>query len=144
MAKLSEHFQQTVASYGFTEKEIKRYNLEIVPRIIDRLEGLQGECQDCADLLQKVPELIALLPDLRTDKSNRKQFRRLHNKMEQHLAGKHKIVRKGHHTGTYMFLGMMFGIIFADKGAGLAIGLAVGLAIGVSLDKKAEKEGRVL
>ncbi len=144
MAKLSDHFQHTIDSCGFTEKEIKRYNLDIVPRIIDRMEGLQSECQECAEFLHKVPELTALLPDIRNDRLKRKQLRRLRNKMEQHLASKHEIVRKGHHAGTFMFLGMMFGIIFMDKGAGIAIGLAVGLAIGAGLDKKAEKEGRVL
>ncbi len=146
MSKLSDHFQQTLHAHLFTPKEMKRYNLLLIPKIIDRMEQ-QKDCQECRDHLQKVPELVAMLHEIRSDRSIRRKFRKVRNIMERHLASKHKIVRKGYYAGMFIAFGVAMGTSFMaalDSPAGIAIGIGIGVAIGSSLDKKAEKEGRVL
>ncbi len=146
MAKLSDQFTQALDNHGFTPKEIKRYNLLLMIKIVDRMEQ-QSACSDCTEHLQKASELVEALPEIRTSREVRKKFEKYLNAMEQHLASKHKIVRKGHYIGAYMMGGFTLGalaLIFFDLSSGMAIGMVLGLAIGAGVDKKAAKDGKVI
>ncbi len=143
----SETFGKAAEGLSLTEKEKKKLNIDLIIKIIDRMEALSAECEDCRQLLPVIEQLTIELSLVTSDKDRRKSFKKGARKLEEHLVNKHKIVRKGHYPGVFMAIGVALGVSFMtalDSPAFLAVGIAIGVALGGGAEKKAEKEGRIL
>jgi len=132
-----------------SHKDQKKYKLDLLLRITERVDTFSSECGEC-QMLQ--PDITQLTQDLgyivHTPKEKRKSYFKTINNIIKHLQKQHKLVNEGHYIGIGMAIGAgigtALGAIFENPGVGTGIGTAVGLAIGTYLDKKAKKEGRII
>lgn len=138
---------------SLSQKDVKKYKLDLLLRVVGRVDDLSSTCGECQLLQQEIPTLIQSLgnmvylpkPDAKTA---RKSYFKLIDTITKHLKKKHKLVTEGYYKGIGMLIGggigTVLGAVLDNAGIGAPSGLGIGLAIGSYLDKKAQKEGRVI
>lgn len=139
--------KQAIDRLGLTEKQLKKYDLEIAPRIIARLDQMSPECEKCQEMAQMTDELISISHDYLTNKDARKTIKKKLKEASNHLYSKHQIVRKGFYQSFWLAIGISIGaslMTALDNPAFIGIGIAIGVGAGASMDKKAKLERRVL
>ena len=132
-----------------TKKEYKKYKLDLLLRIAQRVDSFSSICGEC-QMFQ--PEITRLTEELRNlslmSKESRKNYFKTLGTITKHLQKEHKLVTSGHYIGIWMTIGTAIGVAIGaalgNPGAGPAIGIALGVAVGSYLDRKAKKEGRVI
>jgi len=133
-----------------TEKEYKKYKLNLLLCVAQRVAELSPECgqcqmfqQDISTLTQEVGNLIQI-----NDKEKRKAHLKSINEIVKHLQKQHKLVTEGYYMGIGMAIGSGIGVALGAAsdiiGSGIPIGIGIGMAIGAALDAKAKKEGRII
>ena len=133
-----------------SEKDYKRYKLNLLLCVAERVSEFSPECgqcqifqQDISTLTQDVHNTIQL-----ADKQKRKTHLKTIDNIVNHLRKQHKLVTEGYYVGIGMAigagLGVALGAAMPNIGTGIPIGIGIGLAIGTALDAKAKKEGRVI
>ncbi|MCD4829535.1 MAG: hypothetical protein K8R90_08940 [Candidatus Cloacimonetes bacterium] len=142
-----QSFESATDSLGLTKRQVKRYSLDLLPRIIARLEENAPECETCRQLAQDSDYMLSLLPQIPNSRAERRTFKRRLKKMENHLLKAHRIVREGYYLAICAGIGASFGaalIAATDNPGFVGVGVALGVGIGATLDKKARDESRVL
>ena len=133
-----------------TEKDYKKFKLNLLLCVAQRVAEFStgcGQCmlhqQDVATVTRDLPNLIQI-----NDKEGRKSYHKTLNRIIGHLQKQHKLVTEGYYMGICMAIGSGFGVAMGaatdNIGIGIPIGVSLGLAIGSALDAKAKKEGRIL
>lgn len=134
---------------------IRRYNFELVERVILRLESLSEriECKECKYFFY---EFDSVLEDLKVNfhKYPNSSYKLLMKKVLLHLEKSHKLITPGHYANTYMTVGIALGLPFGailsflgqsqHIGIGLPIGIGLGLLVGSSFDKKAKNADLII
>jgi len=132
------------------KKVSKKYKLDLLLRVANRVDGFSSYCGECQMFQQEVTSLAQDLGNLiqLPGKERRKDHIKKLDNIVKHLKKEHKLITEGQNLGHWMAIGSGIGVAIgagADNvGVGIPIGIAIGLAIGSYLDKKAEKEGRVI
>ena len=129
----------------------KKLDLDLLVRVVNRLDEFTSECSDCAVYLKQFEQFFAETvngPDQVLGDA-RKRYDVLISKSKDHLCEKHNLVTTGYYTSIYMALGMSLGLVFGltvfdNLGLGLPIGLAIGLSVGSAMDADAKKKNKVL
>jgi len=132
-----------------SQKDAKKYKLDLLLRIAERVDSFSAECGQCQIFQQDITQLTQDLGFLtQWSKEKRKSYFKTINNIIKHLQKQHKLVSEGHYIGIGMAIGAgigtALGAIFKNPGIGTGTGTVIGLAIGSYLDKKAQKEGRVI
>ena len=132
-----------------TEKEYKKYKLDLLLRIAQRVDSFSTICGECQLFQQEITRITEELRNLSLmSKESRKSYFKTLGTITKHLQKEHKLVAEGHYIGIWMAIGTAIGIAIGaalgNPGVGPAIGIALGVAVGTYLDKKAKKEGRVI
>jgi hypothetical protein len=133
-----------------SEKDYKKYKLNLLLCIAERIDEFSPECgqcqifqQDISTLTQNVGNAIQL-----ADKDKRKAHLKTINRIIGHLRKQHKLVTNGYYMGIGVAIGTALGValgaVWDGIGYGIPIGVGIGTAIGAALDAKAKKEGRVI
>ncbi|MFC1991287.1 hypothetical protein ACFLVC_00925 [Chloroflexota bacterium] len=133
-----------------SEKEYKKYKLNLLLCVAQRIAEFSPECgqcqiyqQDISTLTQEVGNLIQV-----DDKDRRKAHLKTINGIVKHLQKQHKLVTEGYYMGVGMSMGsgigVALGVAVDSIGSGIPIGIGIGVAIGAALDAKAKKEGRII
>ena len=133
----------------FSKKEAKKYKLDLLLRLVKRIDGFSSYCGECQTFQQDITRLTEELGNVSLmSKDEQKSYSRTINSMVKHLQKQHKLVNKGQNLGIWMAIGAgigaALGAALGNPGTGPAIGIGIGLAIGSYLDKKAKEEGRVI
>ncbi|MFC2006391.1 hypothetical protein ACFLVG_05530 [Chloroflexota bacterium] len=132
------------------ENNYKKYKLNLLLCVAERVAQLSPECgqcqifqQDISTLTQDVGNIIQV-----THKDKRKAHLKTINSIIGHLRKQHKLVTEGFYAGIGMVFGSAIGVALGAAtdtiGGGIPIGVGVGMALGAALDAKAKKEGRVI
>lgn len=131
------------------QNNTRRYNLDLLERIILRLESLSS-CKECEYFIY---EFESVLDDLKVNfqKFPDSRYKSLMKKVLLHLEKNHKLIIPGHYANYYMTVGIALGLPFGallsflgqsqHMGIGLPIGIGLGLLIGSGFDKKAKNAG---
>ena len=132
-----------------SQKESKKYKLDLLLRLSARVDGFSNQCGQCQLLQQDMSRLIQDLSYLaQWSKEKRKDYFKKINNITKHLQKHHKLVNEGYYLGIGIAIGIgigaALGAALGNPGIGPAIGIALGVAIGKYLDNKAKKEGRVI
>jgi hypothetical protein len=133
-----------------SEKDYKRYRLNLLIGLAQRVDELSPTCKHCyffkqaiSTLEQNVSNLILL-----ADKDGMKAHLLTITIIISHLKKQHKLVEEGHYTNLLYPLGatigVVLGIFMPHIGIGILIGAVIGIGVGVVLDIKAKKEGRII
>ncbi len=135
-----------------TEKEQKKYKLDLVLRVAGRVDSLSSICGQCQLFQQEISQLSRDLweTSLMT-KDQQKNFPKKINSIVKHLQKEHKLVTKGHYSRMGVGIGFAIGVAIGatigarvdNTGIGFPIGIA-GILVGRYLDNKAKKEGRII
>ena len=133
----------------FNKKESKKYKLDLLLRLVKRVDDFSAYCGECQIFQQDITRLTEDLGNISLmSKDEQKSYSRTINNIVKHLQKKHKLVSKGQNMGIWMAIGTgigtALGIALGNPGIGPALGVGIGLAVGSYLDNKAKKEGRVL
>ena len=136
-----------------TEKEQKKYKLDLLLRLAGRVDSLSSLCGQCQLSQQDIAQLSRGLWEVSLmSKEQHKSYSKTINNIVKHLRKEHKLVTEGQYSGMWGGIGTAIGVaIGAASGAGagntaigLPIGIGIGIAVGRYLDNKAKKEGRVI
>ena len=146
------HIDSQISSYKGTlsKKDAKKYKLDLLLRVIRRVDEFSATCGQCQLSQQEITELVQGLGNLIQipDKERRKSYNRAINNMVKHLQKQHQLVSEGYYIGIGLVIGTGIGVALGttldNSGIGTSIGIAIGIAIGSYLDKKAKKEGRTI
>lgn len=131
-------------------KLVRRLKLDLLERIVIRLEDYSKACDECKGYLNYIENDISKIKDNLDilKKESLKDYSRKVKTITKHLKKKHKLVEEGEYLSLYISFGLMFGVAIGSAldnvALGPAFGLSIGAAIGVSLDANAKKEGRVI
>ena len=132
------------------KKDSKKYKLDLLLRVADRVDDFSSYCGECQMFQQEVTTLAQDLGNLiqLPGKERRKNHIKQIDHIVKHLKKEHKLITEGYYRGMGMIMGPAIGTgigaAFENLSIGVAAGIAIGLAIGSYLDKKAEKEGKVI
>ena len=135
---------------SLSEKESKKYKLDLLLRIAKRIDDFSPHCGECQTFQQEITRLVQELSLLvqMPSKESQKSYSRTINGMVKHLQKSHKLVSKGQNLGIWMAIGAGIGVAIGtaldNPGIGTPIGIGIGLAIGSYLDKKAKKEDKII
>ena len=132
-----------------TKKEYKKYKLDLLLRIAQRVDGFSSICGECQLFQQEITRLTEDLRNLSLmSKENRKSYFKTLGTVTKHLQKQHKLVTAGYYLGIGMAIGtgvgVALGAALGNPGIGPGVGVALGVSVGAYLDKKAKKEGRVI
>ena len=133
-----------------SEKEYKKFKLNILLSVAQRVDQFSPECTQCQTFQQDVNTITRDAGNLVqiADKEGRKAYFKAMNKIIGHLQRQHKLVTEGYYMGIGMALGSALGVALGaaldNIGPGIPIGVGLGMVIGAALDAKAKKEGRIL
>lgn len=138
----------------FTSKQINKYHINWLKRLIRKTDSYQGGCITCKELCQSIDTLILELEKIKSDpKYNSPNYFTLLNSFYDHLKKDHKVVDQRHYMNRGVIIGVFLGvgaslllkyILPEYVQYGLYIGVLAGFVIGLQLDKKATSEDRVL
>ena len=141
---------------NLNEKRRKKYKLDMLLCLAQRIDSFSIECSDCQAFKGKISTLVKNLDEFnqmpadsaKLPEQIHKSYHKTMNTIIKHLQKSHKLITEGQNVGLWMSIGMALGIGIGsamDKsGAGLPIGIGLGMAIGSYLDNKAKKEGRII
>ena len=135
---------------SLTEKEFKRYKLDLLLRIAGRVEEFYDTCGQCQLYQQEITQLVQELSMLTQmpSKEGRKSYLKKIDTITKHHQKQHKLVKKGQYVTMWSAIGTgigaTIGIALDNPGIGPALGIGIGLAVGSYLDRKAKQEGRLL
>ena len=135
-----------------SQKEAKKYKLDLLLRITKRIEDFTSICGKCQlsqqDITKLTQDLGYLVQIPNPNKETRKSYFKTIDDIIKHLQKEHKLVTEGQNRGKWVLVGMALsaaiGAVLDQPGVGTAIGVAIGLAIGSYMDKKAKEEGRII
>lgn len=137
------------AKVGLSPKQQKNLRLELLERIVIRIDTYSETCESCATVQRDAVDMLA--SSLTSSNFNKKEYDRLINGLIKHLKDVHKLQDEGENASTYMALGMMFGMVFGmtvfktlGMTMGLSIGMALGVAVGSGIDKKNKENGKCI
>ena len=135
-----------------SQKEAKKYKLDLLLRIAKRIEDFTAICGECQLSQQEITKLTQDLGYLvqmpNPNKEARKSYFKAIDNLVKHLKKEHKLVTEGQNQGKWIVAGMAvsaaIGAAVNQPAIGTAIGVALGVAIGKYMDKKAKEEGRLI
>ena len=136
-----------------TDKEQKRFKLDLLLRVAGRVDSLSTLCGKCQLFQQDILQLSRDLWEVSLmTKDQQKNVPRMINEIVKHLKKEHKLVTEGHYSAMWGGIGTAIGIgisaglnaVTDSAGFGFILGIAIGMAVGKYLDKKAKTEGRVI
>ncbi|MFC2044834.1 hypothetical protein ACFLT8_06575 [Chloroflexota bacterium] len=132
-----------------SEKDYKKYKLNLLLCVAEKVAELSPECGQCRIFQQDITTLGRAVTNLVqvVDKDGRKAHLKTINRIIGHLQKQHKIVTKGYYMGIGLLFGSAIGVALGgvmDSVPGMPIGVGVGIAVGAWLDAKARKGGRVI
>ncbi len=134
----------------FNKKDSKKYKLDLLLRVANRVDDFSSYCGECQMFQQEVTTLAQDLGNLiqLPDKGRRKSHIKKINNIIKHLKKEHKLITEGYYRGIGMIIGPAtgtgIGTALDNTGIGIAIGVAIGVVIGNYMDKKAKEEGKVI
>ncbi|MFC1988779.1 glycine zipper family protein [Chloroflexota bacterium] len=145
IAKQIHHLKDTTS-----EKDYKKYKLNLLLCLAQRVTEFSPECGQCQIFQQDISTLTQDVDNLiqADDKDRRKAYLKTIKTIVVHLQKQHKLVTEGQYLGIGMSIGTGIGVALGavgdNVGSGIPIGVGIGVAIGAALDAKAKKEGRVI
>jgi len=153
----SDWYNRTAKDIGsrkdaLSQKEAKKYKLDLLLRIAKRVEDFTAICGECELSRQEITTLTQDLGYLvqipNPNKEARKRYFRAIDNIVKHLQKKHKLVTEGQNQGKWIVAGMAvsaaIGAAVNQPGVGTVIGVAIGIAVGKYMDKRAKEEGRLI
>lgn len=147
--KLLKDFEELKAAMDV--KTAKSFNMELLERIIKRVDSFAPECQECSKALKELEEHINRLKGKQGsyDKNDFKENSIKMNNIISHLQKQHKLITEGSYLGIYMCFGISIGLLFGlalfhNLALGMPIGMCLGMALGSALDADAKKKGMTI
>ncbi|MDP6448586.1 MAG: hypothetical protein QGI95_02945 [Dehalococcoidales bacterium] len=143
-AKVISFYQGTL-----TQKEARRFKLDLLRRVAGRVAGFSEECGYCQIFQQEIAQLLQDLGNLSLlSEGARQGHARMIKNAVKHLQHDHKLITKRHYIGLGAALGTGIGVAIGagmgSVGGGIPIGVAIGVVIGSYLDSRAKKADRVI
>ncbi|MFC1962222.1 hypothetical protein ACFLWN_04180 [Chloroflexota bacterium] len=139
---------------ALSEKEAKKLKLDLVLKIVGRVDQFSDTCGECQLIQQEMKSLVGGLGNFTQfpGREARRQYHRSVGNFLKHLQKEHKLVRPGYYMGIWSGIGFGFGAAIGvaleqlglSAGIGTVLGIMLGLVIGRYLDKKAKQEDRVI
>lgn len=147
--KLFKDFEELKAAMDV--KTAKSFNMELLERIIKRVDSFAPECEECSKTLKELEEHINRLK-VKQGNFDKNDFRENSAKMNNiisHLQKQHKLITEGTYLGTYMCFGVSIGVVFGltifhNLALGMPIGMCLGIALGSAMDADAKKKEKTI
>lgn len=139
----------THSTSSFTSKELKKYKVGLIRRLIEQVDKLDDSCEGCQEIKAKFFQIVELLSQIRTaPRKEKKQFKSLIEAVSKHLREKHRLYTEGYFISLGMIFGLIFGAAlgssFGNISIGPGVGLAFGLGIGAIIEESYKKDGRII
>jgi hypothetical protein len=142
---------ESIVAYkqSLAKKEAKKYKLDYLTRVAQRIAELSKECGECQKFQGEISKLVQDLGGLvQSSKEEKKNYDRKIKEISGHLQKKHKLYAEGTFVGIGIALGPAIGVAIGsgmgNVGAGIGIGVGIGVAIGSGLEAKAKKDGKII
>ena len=133
-----------------SKSDAKKYKLDLLMRIIKRIDVFSSYCGECQTFQSEITGLIQNLGNLVQipNREERRSYLKAIDNMVKHLQTEHKLINEGQYFGLWMTIGAgagtALGIALGSTSVGIALGTALGLIIGAYMDRKAKAEGKVI
>ncbi|MCK5811672.1 MAG: hypothetical protein KAG94_02125 [Clostridiales bacterium] len=126
----------------YPEKNNKKMHLDLLQRIIGRMEESYKVCETCQFYQDLVEEIISKIEI--DDKTYLKDM----GTLKTHLLKKHHLVEEGFFMALFMsvgvFTGIILGTVLSDLPIFLGFGVSLGITIGSFIDAFAKEKNKVL
>ncbi len=126
----------------YPEKNRKKLGLDLLQRIIERMEETYKGCDTCQFYQDLIEEIITKIEN--DDKTYKKDMRTV----KAHLLKEHHLLEEGFFMAIFMILGVIVGIVlgtvFSNLPVFLGFGISFGVTIGSMIDAIAKKKNKVL
>jgi hypothetical protein len=126
-------------------KEFRTYNIELLIKVVLKLDELSSNCLNCEELKESIDLIIDSI------KVNKKVYSNEFKKVLVHLGNRHGIFPEGEKISMFTAMGLSLGVAFGlalsssvDGVAMLPIGIGVGLVFGTSYGTYVEKKLKAL
>lgn len=152
-------------SNDLSESEKKKYQIELLERLIRRIEKFSyGDCSKCEKYKEDIKNIMNQIKDIR--KGSIKEYNRNLKSILNHMKEEHGLHTVNEKQEELMHLGLSFGLgigtglglilvlvigaapfelgIPIGSGLGMVIGMSLGMSIGSNMDKKNREEGRII
>ncbi|HHE38278.1 MAG TPA: glycine zipper family protein [Candidatus Cloacimonetes bacterium] len=133
-------FQINKHKSNFTENEIKKYKLD---RLLELSEKVAENSEYCVDCISFQPEILGIVDDVgyftkrmteaKVPAEVKRNYFKVIDKIYQHLERKHSVripgsspKKKNQYIGAGIAIGVVIGIVIDNIGLGIAIGIALG------------------
>lgn len=126
----------------YPEKNRKKLQLDLLQRIIERMEETYKECDTCQFYQDLIEEIVTKIEN--SDKTYKKDIRTI----KSHLLKQHHLLEEGFYMAIFMSIGVSFGVAFGTIYDNLPVfmgfGISFGISIGAIIDAIAKKNNKVL
>jgi hypothetical protein len=123
-------------------KEIKKKKLDLLQRLIERVQQYENSCSICSNYDTVIDSIMDKLED------NDSSYLHDINVIRVHMIKTHKLLEEGYHIAIFLILGVLVGVITGlisnNYSMFLALGIASGVAMGTIVENKAKKENKIL
>jgi hypothetical protein len=131
------------------KKAGKKYQLDLLDRLVVRVEEYSGTCQGCRTYQEELTRLIKSLEGpAKSSREDLKKYRKSLLVMTSHLGKIHKLKPAGTYVGIGLALGTAIGVALGTAlqniGAGIGIGTGLGVVLGGGLEARAKREGTII
>ncbi len=134
--------------HKFSEKQLKRLQVESFNRLVDKLDDIENP-----DIDRAIANVISLLDTVyQEDGIKPPEYLRAYKEVKKDVRKTYGYVQKGTISSEYVGIGVSIGVAFgaafttinpAFIGIGIPIGIAIGAALGNQKESEAEKDGKV-
>lgn len=126
----------------------KKLELQVYSNIVNRMEHLCNDYNECSVFLEDMSSTIKDLKDHDGElkREDIRAMKKVKSDVESYLEEEHDLVRKGKFMFRYMTVGIIVGAVvgyfFMDYTVvGILLGAIVGIGYGTKLDRDAKDEG---
>jgi hypothetical protein len=139
--------QLALLSNQFTEKDRKKYGIENLINLANKLDNEQDEY-----VISQMTSLINKLKVVQSDKTSKKAYINNFKQLKNYVKKTYGYLPKGSVQEEYLAFGIAFGLLIGTGfiavnpgllAIGLPIGVALGLSLGTSKEKALEKENKL-
>lgn len=139
----------------FTEKQLKKYAIDLMMRIARRVKDYSDRCETCRSFQHTLTRLEEEFPELPDSKAQRQYQRNQLQQMAEHFASAHRLAPERYYLMKYLRFGVIAGALvgialsfFLNDGvyllAGPALGLVLGGLLGGVEDSRIRNERRLI
>lgn len=150
--KVAREIKKDIEEISASKKDTQNIVMDfpLFDRMVSRMNKTSKDCSQCKEYLENLKPHFEEIKESGgiTDRSMKKQHRKLRDDIVKHLKVEHSLYRSGYFMSIYMALGLAIGlatgIMTGNSISYLIAGAAVGYVVGIVNENKVKNKGKII